>query len=341
MAKAKKASVKGKSTSYCVAEEAGVSQSAVSRAYKPGGSVSKATREKIFTAAKKLGYQPNAIARSLISKRSNMIGIVMADITNPFYPAVLEMFLERLQAEGLRGIVLMASRDQQVDDLLPQLLEYQIDGLVITSATLSTAMADRCSSMGVPVVLFNRSIPDSNSSSVCCDNQGAARQVADLFVKSEFTRIAYIAGVEETSTNREREEGFYRRLKNAGLSADRAVGNYTYEGGYQAALDLAEKGDYPEAIFCANDIMAMGAMDAIRSRLNLTVPDDVAIVGFDDIENASWPLYDLTTVQPPVERMVQRTVDNLVESQGAEGPQQVTETLAARIVFRGSAVAPG
>jgi DNA-binding LacI/PurR family transcriptional regulator len=333
--------VKTKATSYCVAEEAGVSQSAVSRAYKEGGSVSKATRKKIYAAAEKLGYRPNAIARSLISKRSNMIGIVMADITNPFYPAVLEIFLKKLQQMGQRPMVLMATRDQEVDDLLPQLLEYQIDGLVVTSATLSTEMADRCSDMGVQVVLFNRSVPGSKSSSICCDNYGAARQVADLFIERGFTSIGYIAGLEDTSTNLDRENGFVTQLRGAGLDTPlRAVGNYTYEGGYQAALDLASGDKYPQAIFCANDIMAMGAMDAIRYRLKLSVPEDVSVVGFDDIENTSWPVYNLTTVRPPVERMVQRTIDNLMEGQASDFPLQTTEILAAQLVIRGS-VRPG
>jgi DNA-binding LacI/PurR family transcriptional regulator len=338
MAKRLKQSDKRSATSYCVAQAAGVSQSAVSRAYKHGGSVSKKTRDKIYKAADKLGYHPNAIARSLISKRSNMIGIVMADITNPFYPAVLEIFLNKLQEVGLRGIVLMATRDQQVDDLLPQLLEYQVDGLVITSATLSSEMADRCSDMGVPVVMFNRYVPNSGASSVCCDNKGAARDVARFFLDKGYRSFGYIAGVKETSTNQEREGSYLETLQSAGTKkVVRAVGNYTYEGGFQAALELARQGEFPRALFCANDIMAMGAMDAIRYRLNLVVPEDVAVVGFDDIENSRWPVYDLTTVRPPVDRMVQRTIDNLMESQAAESPQQVTEILSADVIYRGSA----
>jgi len=330
--------LKGRVTSYCVAQEAGVSQSAVSRAYNPGGSVSKITKEKVFAAAKKLGYRPNAIARSLISKRSNMIGIVMADVTNPFYPAVLELLVTKLQNVDLRPMILMASRDQQVDDLLPQLLEYQIDGLIITSATLSTSMAVTCAEMGVPVVLFNRYVPNSSCSSICCDNVGAARQVAQLFLDNQYSHIAYMAGVEDTSTNKDRQQGFYETLTEQGIEPQYVLGHYTYDGGFQAALALAQEGQqYPRAIFCANDMMAMGAMDAIRYHLNLSIPKDVAIVGFDDIDNAHWPVYNLTTVKPSVERMVQRTVDNLVESQNRDDPVTVIEVVAAQLVRRESA----
>lgn len=333
---AKNKNNKLKVTSYCVAEEAGVSQSAVSRAYKPGGSVSKATREKVYAAAKKLGYRPNAIARSLISQQSNMIGIVMADVTNPFYSSVLELFLSLLQEKGLRPIVLVATRDQQVDDLLPQLLEYQIDGLVITSATLSSDMASSCSDMGVPVVLFNRSVPNAACSSICCDNAGAAREVARLFIEKKYSRIAYIAGVENTSTNKDRQQGFYEALTESKIKPQYAVGNYSYDGGFQAALSLAEQGEYPQAIFCANDIMAMGAMDAIRYHLKLKIPEDVAVVGFDDIENARWPVYDLTTVRPSIERMVERCIDNLIENQKGQEHIIGREIVSAKLIRRGT-----
>jgi DNA-binding LacI/PurR family transcriptional regulator len=337
MAESKQRKQKAVVTSYCVAEAAGVSQSAVSRAYKPGGSVSKKTREKIYKAAKQLGYRPNAIARSLISRKSNIIGIVMADIANPFYPSVLECTLKLLQSKGLRGIVIMADRDQQVDDLLPQLLEYQVDGLIITSATLSSEMADQCAGIGVPVVLFNRSVPGSKASAVCCDNSAAARQVAELFIDRGMTRLSYIAGVEDTSTNRDRESSFFQRVSEAGLSKPTvASGHYTYAGGYQAALELCSGENPPEAIFCANDIMAMGAMDAIRTELKLSIPEDISIVGFDDIENCNWPIYNLTSVRPPVERMVKRSVESLLTNQNPEDSVQVVETMAAKIVHRGT-----
>ncbi len=323
-------------TSYMVAEEAGVSQSAVSRAYKAGGSVSKSTREKIYAAGKKLGYRPNAIARSLISKNSNMVGIVMADITNPFYASVLEIFLQQLQAAGQRAIVLVASRDQDVDDLLPQLLEYQVDGLVVTSATLSTGMGRTLSDMGVPVVMFNRSVPDSHSTSICCDNESAGRQAAQCFYDRGLHHLAYINGIENTSTNQARKAGFLSRAKELGLAVNaQALGHYSYDGGYQAALELFAS-HKPEAIFCANDIMAMGAMDALRYDLNLSIPEDVSVMGFDDISSAHWPVYNLSTFRMPIERMVTRTVDSLLANKQRNDMVIATETLAVELVQRGS-----
>ncbi|CAI8330773.1 MAG: putative HTH-type transcriptional repressor ExuR [Porticoccaceae bacterium UBA1117] len=146
-----------------------------------------------------------------------------------------------------------------------------------------------------------------------------------------------MAGVEDTSTNKDRQQGFYETLTEQGIEPQYVVGHYTYDGGFQAALALAKEGQYPRAIFCANDMMAMGAMDAIRYHLKLSIPKDVAVVGFDDIDNAHWPVYNLTTVKPSVERMVQRTVDNLVESQNRDDPVRVMEVVAAQLVRRESA----
>ncbi len=328
---------KGQATSYQVAKLAGVSQSAVSRCFKPGASVSKKMRTRIMKAVEDLGYRPNAIARSLISKRSNMVGIVMADVRNPFYPAALDIFVRKLQEQGQKSMLLMASRDQQIDVVLPQLLEYQVDGVVITSATLSSDMADLCVEMGIPVVLFNRYVPDTQANSICCDNARAARRVADFLVETGHRRLAYIAGVEDTSTNRDREEAFRSQISKNKLAAPiSAVGNYTYDGGFDAALTLLAGKEKPEAIFCANDIMAMGAMDALRYKMGINIPDDVSIIGFDDIENAQWPTYDLTTVRQPVQRMVERTISNLLERAESPSTPQVTELLDGELIVRGS-----
>lgn len=301
-------------TSFDVAREAGVSQSAVSRAYTPGASIAKATKEKVLAAALKLGYQPNAIARSLISRRSNMIGIVMADIVNPFYPAVLDMFLRQLQERGHRVMLFMATRGQTIDDLLPQLLEYQVDGVVITSSTLSSEMAEHCARLGTPVALFNRYVANVEASSVCCDNIGAGRAVADLLLDAGHQQLGYIAGIENTSTNKDREYGFSSRIEERRAKPmRREVGNYTYEDGYQAALRLFEASPTPDAIFCANDIMALGALDALRGPLKLRVPEDVSVIGFDDISASSWQGYRLTSIRLPVERMVETTINHLIE----------------------------
>ncbi|RMF05232.1 MAG: LacI family DNA-binding transcriptional regulator [Chloroflexi bacterium] len=301
-------------TSFDVADLAGVSQSTVSRAFTPEAKVSKKTRQKVFAAATKLGYQPDAIARSLSTRHTNIIGIVMAHITSPFYPYVLDKFTQRLQEMGRQILLFNAAAGQDVDDILPLVLQYRVDGLIITSATISSEMADVLARDGTPVILFNRYVLGANCSAVCCDNVDGARKIADFLLDNGHKRPAYIAGDANTSTNIDREKGFGDRLRERGIIQwYHEQGEYTYQSGYDATLRLMQLAKPPDAIFCANDVMALGALDAARHALGLRVPEDLSIIGFDDIPAASWPSYMLTTIRQPVTRMIDATLDLLLE----------------------------
>jgi len=189
-------------TSVDVARHAGVSQATVSRVFSNSDKVSPETYKRVMAVARRLGYKPNVIARSLITQSTNIIGFVMADITSPFYPYVLEKFSQRLQDEGRQVLLFNAAPGQNVDDLLPMALQYQVDALVITSATLSSEMADECVRMGTPVILFNRYVVGAQASAVCCDNVRGGRLAADLFLDANHRLPAYIAGWPDTSTSR-------------------------------------------------------------------------------------------------------------------------------------------
>lgn len=294
-------------TSIEVAEYAQVSQSTVSRVFSDDSpNVAPATRERVLQAAEELGYRPNVIARMMSRRETNIIGIVMAHITSPFYPYVLDKFLQRFQAIGKHVLLFTAPEGQSTDDILPLILQYQVDGLIITSTTLSSEMADECVRSGTAVVLFNRLIKDVNISAVCSDNVTGGRNVADLLLVTGHKRLAYIAGPSNTSTNNDRERGFYQRLTERGYQGmQRIQANYTYESGYQSTLNLLDREVRPDAIFCANDTMAFGAMDAVRER-GFVIPDDVSIVGYDNIPMASWGAYNLTTVSQDVDLMIEK-----------------------------------
>ena len=324
-------------TSIEVARRSGVSQSTVSRAFGPNGNVAPETRAQILKVARKLGYQPNAIARSLITRRTSIVGIVMAQITSPFYPYVLEMFTQRLHEVGRRVLLFTTGPQQEVDEILPQVLEYQVDGLVITSATLSSAMVNECVRHGTPVVLFNRYVRGANASAVCCDNYAGGRMVADVLLDAGHQRLAYIAGKENTSTNLDREQGFGERLRERGLTTWlREPGHYTYGSGYEAARRLLQRAEPPDAIFGANDITAMGAIDAARE-LGVKIPDDLSIIGFDDIPAANWSAYALTTIRQPVNAMIEQTVELLLERLETPGLKPVLKFMPGELVKRKSA----
>ena len=328
-------------TSVDVARAAGVSQSAVSRAFTPGASVSHKTRDKIFAAARELGYQPNAIARSLITQRSGFVAVAMTEIRNPFYPLVLETFTQKFQEYGRRVLLYTTPPGHDIDEALPQVLEYQVEGIVITSATLSSEMADECARLGTPVVLFNRYVPGAHASSVCCDNVEGGRLVANLLLDAGHRRLAVIEGPENTSTNRDRVRGFTARLEERGVSGVlHERGYYTHEGGYAAAKRLLDRDDPPDALFCINDVMALGALDVARRELNIKVPDEVSIIGFDDIIAAAWPSYDLTTIRTPVRRMVETAVEILMARIDNPALEPEMRLLPGRLVARSSARLP-
>ncbi len=324
-------------SSVDVARAAGVSQSTVSRVYTPGVPVSEETRERVLAAARKLAYRPDAIARSLIMRHTNIVGIVMADITNPFYPDVLDQFTCRLQEIGKQTLLFNATTGRDVDDTLPLVLQYRVDAIIVTSATLSSAMADECSRHGTPVFLFNRYVPGAKTSAVCCDNVAGGRMVADLFVEAGHRRLAYVAGRANTSTNVDRKRGFGERLREHGmLDWLCEQGEYTHQSGYDAARRLLSRADPPDAIFAANDIMAMGVLDAARE-LGVQVPEQLSVIGFDGIPAGEWRAYSLTTIRQPVGEMIDTTLKLLQAQIDQPAIAPVIKMIPGTLVKRGSA----
>jgi DNA-binding LacI/PurR family transcriptional regulator len=329
-------------TAHDVAQRAGVSQSAVSRSFTPGASVSAATRAAVLAAAGELGYRPNLIARSLITRRSRIIGMAVGYLHNQFYPAVLEAMSGRLQALGYHLLLFTAPLAEHADPLLEDVLRYQVDGLVLASATVSSRLAAACAASGVPVVLFNRTISDARGvESVTGDNRGGARRIASFLLAGGHRRFAFVAGIENSSTSRERERGYREGLLAGGASPPlRVVGGYDMVQAAEAADALFSREDRPDAVFCASDHMALAVIDRARFRHGLRVPEDVSIVGFDDAVPAAWPAYALTTVSQPVKAMVAATVDLLVSriEGGSAPPRRVI--VPGELVVRGSARRP-
>lgn len=327
-----------KVTSNDVARLAGVSQSAVSRYFTPGTSVSKKTAEKIKAAADELGYRPNVLARSLITGRSRIIGLVVAYLENYFYPEVVERLSKALQDQGYHVLVFISSiAADSVDEITQEILDYQVDGIVLASANMSSELAARCHASGVPIVLFNRLQDDIRLSAVTSDNRGGGRALADLLVSLGHTRCGYIAGFEEASTQRDREGGFREGLEAAGLTLyAREVGNFRYEEAQAAARRMFSGPDRPDAVFVCNDHMAFAVMDVLRFELNLRIPEDVSVVGFDDVPPARWPAYNLTTIRQNVDDMVAETVATLLQSikEGEGAARRVT--LDGALIVRGS-----
>jgi DNA-binding LacI/PurR family transcriptional regulator len=328
-------------TAFDVARLAGVSQSAVSRTFTPGASVAPKTRAAVLEAARALGYRPNLIARSLITRRSRIIGLAVGYLHNQFYPSVLEALSARLQALGYQLLLFTAPQAGHADPLLEDILRYQVDGLILASTTLSSRLAAECRAHGIPVVLFNRTTDGrSTVESVTGDNRRGGRTIADFLVAGGHRRFAFMAGVEHSSTSRDRERGFREGLAAHGVSRiARVAGHYDFDRAGAAAAALFDAPVRPDALFCASDHMAIAAIDAARRR-GLRVPQDVSIVGFDDAVPARWAGYDLTTFLQPVDAMVEATV-GLLQARLADPALPLRRIVVPGVlIVRGSARLP-
>ena len=332
----------GKVTSTEVARRAGVSQSAVSRVFTPGASASKATQEKVRKAAAELGYRPNVLARAMVSGKSRIIGLVVAYLENHFYPEALEKLSNALQARGYHVLIFMAGNTEaNIDHVFEEILDYQVDGIITASVSVSSDLAQRCRGVNVPIVFFNRTQEGHGFSAVTSNNQAGGRRVAEFLIAGGHQRIAFIAGWEGASTQRDREAGFRAALAQAGRGLHaREVGNFVMEEARAAARRMFDRSDRPDAVFVANDHMTFGVIDVLRSELGLGVPEDVSVVGYDDVPPAAWAAYDLTTVRQRANLMVEHTVEILLDQiANPDAPVQV-KAIEAPLIVRGSARIP-
>jgi DNA-binding LacI/PurR family transcriptional regulator len=287
-----------------------------------GGYVSKAARTKVLSASAKVGYLPDAGARALVTGTSNIIAIVAANVTNSFYPYIFDRLTVAVQAHGREIMLFNASGGRDVDSLLPSVLTYRIRAAIIMTAGLSSMMAGQLRARGVQVVMLNRYSLDLGSSSVACDNVAGGRMVADAFLQAGLTRVAYVGGGATASTNLDRKTGFLARLSESGIEPTLAIdGEFTHQWGYEAGAVLARLPEI-QAVFCADDDIALGVIDHLRFDCGKRVPEDIAVVGFDDIPGAAWPAYSLSTVRQPIDEMIVQTL-KLLDASASGEPEHV------------------
>ena len=333
--------VRRRASAEDVARLAGTSQSTVSRVFSPGAAVSPALRQRVLEAARQLGYRPDAIARSLILRRSRIVALAMAHLDNLVYPELLERLSAALQAAGYQILLFTAPEGSSADPVFEQVMRYRVDGILLASTTLASGFARECRAAGVPVVSINRTTDDPAIWSVTGDNERGGRAIAEFLLAGGHRRFAFLAGSADSSTNRDRERGFATGLAAAGLGPPvRAVGNYSFEEARRVARVLLRRSDRPDALFCANDPMAIACLEVARCELGLRVPEDLSIVGFDDAAPAAWPSHRLTTWRVEMAAMAEAAVAALLAL--IEQPDRPVQriVLPGRLVVRGSARRP-
>ncbi len=292
-----------------VAERAGVSRAAVSRAYTPGASVSAKTRAKVEAAAAALGYSPNILARSLTTRRTQMVGLIANNFRNPVFLQIFDLFTRGLQESGLRPLLVNLSDETDPARSLTLLRQYSVDGVIVASSTLPEGFAAAFRQAGIPVVhAFGRASAEPSAPSVGIDDVQAGRLAAAALVARGYRRIGFLGGPEAASSTQDRAAGFLAEAARAGVAASVSfAADYAYEAGRVEMARLLQ-GEPAEAYFCGDDVMALGAMAAIRAA-GLKVPGDIGIIGLNDMDMAGWAEIGLTTIHQPFDAIVAGAID--------------------------------
>ncbi|HBM60196.1 MAG TPA: LacI family transcriptional regulator [Citreicella sp.] len=316
---------------------AGVAPSTVTRALRGDSRISKKTRDRILALAKGAGYTPNIMARTLSSGRNGLYGLVLGPQDNPFYAQILYEATAQAEDLGFRLLIIHAGPGPIEESTAQALLNYQVNGCLISSAMLSSQAGRICEENRVPLVMVNR-VAYQQGCAVTCDNRGGGAELARHLLSRGRRSFGIIRTSNFSSTARDREEGFAGALAEAGLEVRlRYDGKSNYDGGFAAGEEIARLPDSqrPDAFFALSDIMAMGLMDGLRLN-GLRVPEDVAVVGFDGLPQAARRIYDLTTIEQPLTLMLRRAFQ-MVEARMEDRslPEEVV-TLRGRLIARAS-----
>jgi DNA-binding LacI/PurR family transcriptional regulator len=329
-----------KVTGFDVARLAGVTQPTVSRALRNLPGVSPETRERVLAAARELSYVPSDMGRALSTRLNRRVAVVAPELDNPYYPQLVEPLRRELDARGMRTVLLTGEeRDPSGErSLLEDVSDGSYDGVVLTTTRRRSSLPRDLTERGIPHVLANRVLDVAESNAVTIDNERGATLVADLLVRLGHRRIAMVAGPVDTSTGRERADGVRRRLRTLGvpLTRDR-VRRCAFEHDEALAVtrSLLDGPEPPTAVICGNDVIALGALSAAAER-GVLVPEQLTVVGYDDIPMAAWPLIDLTTVRCDLARLAAHAVALLMAAiESPTTPPEVVR-LAPGIVLRGT-----
>ncbi len=320
-----------------VAELAGVSRSAVSRTFTDGASVSAKMRRRVEKAATKLGYSPNALASSLTTGRTKLIGLVLNNFHNPIFLEVFDLFTRALQDKGLRPLLVNLTDETEPANSVRMLQQYSVDGVVVASSTLPPGFAKAFRDAGVPVVhSFGRPTSAPQVHVVGIDNVECGRMAARTLVDRGYRHVGFLGGPETATSTQDRLQGFMSELEG---HSDVAVSYsfadaYSFDAGRREMLRLLT-GRSAQAYFCGDDVLSIGALSAIEGN-NLSVPGDIGIIGLNDMEMAGWENINLTTIRQPIRQIVSSTLELMVAM--LEEPDRYPEAriFGCTIVERGT-----
>lgn len=322
-----------------VARAAGVSVATVSRVLNGKGPVREETRQRIREVAERLRYVPHGAARSLITRRTGVIGVVLPEVYGEFFSEILRG-IDGAVRRARHHLLVSGSHDDRAElAAVLRSMRGRVDGLIVMSPDVDATVLDVNLPAGLPVVLLNSPLNDGGPDSIGIENRPGARAVVEHLLGHGYGRLALIAGPHSNHDAAERRAGYREALASAGIPADpdlEVEGGFTEESGYDAMRRLLDLPEPPRAVFAANDAMAIGALGALRAA-RVTVPDEVAIAGFDDIRMARYLDPPLTTVHVEIDGLGERACDRLLAALDADtrGPGR-HERMPAALVVRAS-----
>lgn len=320
-----------------VANHLQISRSTVSRALAGDERIHPDTRRRVSSAAEDLGYKPNLIARSLKNQRTSIVGLVFPELDNPFYALLLQEVSQALSSVELSGLLYIATDLKNSGEKTLQLLDYQVDAVIIAAGLLDAEIAEAWEISGRPVVFVNRYEVGSSDCFVGGDNELGGRRAAQHLLESGATRFACIGGLGNTSSSRDREKGFIEELATHGLSPlIVSRGDYTYGGGIRAGRSVFAQ--EPEAVFCANDMMACGFLDLARKTLSPSEYRRLRVVGYDNTPMGALPGYGLTSFDQDIGRMATAAAQLVGELLGGRPGPTAPILIPPRLIVRSSSL---
>ncbi len=319
-------------TAQMVADRAGVSRSAVSRAFTKGSYLEESKRRRILGIAAEIGYQPNALAAGLQGGRSRLVAVIEGDIRNAHDTTLISRLCSALNANGFWPILVSGTPINGYTEALA----FPLDALIVRGGSMSKDLVHRCAKLGIPMICYGRPTEELNIDSVHCKNQAGMQLATELLVSKGRQKFGFLGGPDQFYSSMKRRKGVLNALENAGLDLQaEAASDFSVDGGFTAAKTLLTGNGHIDALVCANDAMAIGALGAARA-LGIAIPDALSVVGFDDADMADWQITKLTTVRNPLETTVQEVLNLLVDRINNPDRECRTIRVEPQLVIRGT-----
>ncbi|GAL14592.1 sucrose operon repressor ScrR LacI family [Vibrio astriarenae] len=324
-------------TSNDVARLAGVSQATVSRVLSGKGYTKEETKQKVMDAIAQLNYRPNAYARTLNNSRANLIGILLPSANYPIYLELLNHLVQACKAKGFTVLLIPGELNEEENYSITNLLQYKVDGIITASAHHRTNLYYECNLLGLPVVQVMRVDVESDCSYAASDNYGAGELAASEMLKRGGQDFLYITGHLPSKTNDDRYNGFASEIESVlGHRPDNFAAHFDYEASKPIIRKRLKQKGAPDSVLCATDVIAYAFMDVARYEFGYKIPEDIQVIGYDDLEQSSWSGYELTSFRQNIKRLSNEAVALLEQQINGQTDKIFNINVSAKFIERGT-----